>query len=212
MNKVEVDFGKWLNEAFELYKANFAVLALAGVMGGLLSGVTFGVLSGPMMAGIALIVLRLLDRTEPKPQAGDLFKGFEFFLPSFLLMLCILGASVLLSLIPGLNLISWVVSVALETVTMFSIFLIVEKKLDFWPAITTSYETVKTNFWPLLALQLVASILGSLGTIACCIGVLVPWPFTVCVVAIAYRRHFGRPVGGAAPAGEPLIKLEPPTL
>ena len=40
MNKVEVDFGKWLQDAFELYKANFAVLALAGVMGLLLSSVT----------------------------------------------------------------------------------------------------------------------------------------------------------------------------
>ena len=164
-----------------------------------------------MVAGVALIVLRLLDRTEPKPQAGDLFKGFEFFLPSFLLTLCVGGASVLIGLIPGLNIISPVVNIALSTATMFSIFLIVEKKLDFWPAIVTSYETVKTNFWALLALQLVASILGSLGLIACCVGFLVTWPFTICVIAIAYRQHFGRPVGGALPTGEPLIKLEPPT-
>ena len=201
MNKVEVDFAKWLQEAFDLFKDHFALLALAGVIGGLLSGITFGVLAGPMLAGMAMILLRLLDKSEPKPQPTDLFKGFEFFLPSFLLVLVVTGASLLIGLI--VRPLTPIAMIFLQTVTMFSIFLIVDRKYDFWPAILGSYDLVKINFWPLLALQLVASLLGGLGAIACCVGVLVTWPFTACVIAIAYRRC-------AARGGEPTLNPPPP--
>ena len=208
MNKVEVDFGKWLQEAFDLYKDHFALFALAGAMGLLLSAATVGVLFGPMLAGMALILLRLLDKSEPRPQPADLFKGFEFFLPSFLLMLVVIGTSMLLGLILrpfGLILrpLAYVAGLFLQTATMFSIFLIVDRKYEFWPAILGSYDLVKVNFWPLLALQLVASLLGGLGALGCCVGVLVTWPFTYCVIAIAYRRC-------AVRGGEPALNPPPP--
>jgi len=202
MGKVEVDFANWIQEAFDLYKDHFAVLALAGVIGGLLSGITFGVLAGPMLAGLALIVLRLLDKSDPKPQPADLFKGFDFFLPAFLLVLVVALTGFL---------VRWIVMplapvalLFLTTCLMFSIFLIVDRKYEFWPAVLGSFDLVKANFWPLLALHLVAVLLGGLGAFGCLVGVLVTWPFTWCVLAVAYRRC-------AVRGGEPALNPPAPS-
>lgn len=42
----KVDIGGWISEAFELYKANFALLCVATLVAGLLGGFTCGVLIG----------------------------------------------------------------------------------------------------------------------------------------------------------------------
>lgn len=209
MSKMDVDFGGWMQEAFDLYKRNFVVLLLVNTIALVLSGVTLFILSGPLSAGVVIVTLALLDGSSPKPQAGDVFKGFQFFLPSFLLMLILLGASMLVSMVLGP--LSSVATWVLSTLTMFSLFLIVEKKMDFWPAIVASYEMVKDNFWVLLALVVVASIVSTLGFLACCIGIFATMPFYYCVLAVAYRK-----VTGAAPAtpassdGEPMVRISPP--
>lgn len=209
MSKIDVDFGGWMQEAFELYKKDFAVLLLVNLVALVLSFITAFVLSGPMYAGVAIVTLGLLDGTSPKPVVGDVFKGFQFFLPSFLLMLVILAATMVVSMVLGplSTIATWVFS----TITMFSIFLIVEQKMDFWPAIVASYEVVKENFWVLLALVIVASIVSTLGFIACCVGIFVTMPFYYCVLAVAYRKIVGAPSGPtAATDDEPLVRISPP--
>ena len=84
MNKVQVKFGDWIEGGFNLYKANFGTLVLASVFAVVISTVTAGLLAGPMLAGLALVTLQLFDRKEPKPEAGKVFKGFDFFVQSFL--------------------------------------------------------------------------------------------------------------------------------
>lgn len=209
MSKIDVDFGGWMREAFEFYKKNFAVLLLVNLVAMVLSCATLFILSGPMYAGVAIVTLGLLDGTSPRPVVGDVFKGFQFFLPSFLLMLVLLGASMVVGMVLGpLSLVaSWVLS----ALTMFSIFLIVERGMDFWPAIVASYEVVKENFWVLLALVVVSSIISTLGFVACCVGVFVTMPFYSCVLAVAYRKVVG---ASSAPPGatddEPLVRISPP--
>jgi len=196
MDKVEVKFGEWLQEAFELLKANFVLLMLTNLIALVLSVVTVGILAGPMMAGVAMITLALIDKREPKPVPGDIFKGFEFFLPSFLLVLlvlCVVAASAAAWLFVGP--LSGVAAWVLLTLTMFSIFLIVEKKMDFWPAVQASYEIVKTAFWPLLGLVVVSSIAVDIGLVARCVGIVATAPFFMCAMSVAYRH-----VSAAAPA------------
>lgn len=209
MSKIDVDFGGWMQEAFELYEKNFAVLLLVNLVALVLSGVTLFILSGPLCAGVAIVTLALLDGTSPKPVVGDVFKGFQFFLPSFLLMLAVLGASLLGGMVLGP--LSSVATWVLSTLTMFSIFLIVEKGMDFWPAIVASYGVVKENFWVLLALVVVASIVSTLGFIACCVGIFVTMPFYYCVLAVAYRKVVGAPSAPSDAADdEPLVRISPP--
>ena len=84
MQKTEVPMGKWIEAGFNLYKDNFITLVLAALIGLVLSMVSIGILTGPMLAGLIIITLQLLRKEEPKPEPGAVFRGFSFFLNSFL--------------------------------------------------------------------------------------------------------------------------------
>jgi hypothetical protein len=58
----------------------FGALVLASVFVVVIGTITVGILAGPMLAGLALVTLQLLDRKEPRPEAGKVFKGFDYFL------------------------------------------------------------------------------------------------------------------------------------
>ena len=193
--KVDVKFGEWIQQGWELYKANIGVWIVASLLAIVISVATLGILSGPMMAGLAWMALVLVDRKEPKPQMGDVFKGFDYFLQSFLFCLVwgiIMLAISVVSLIPCIGpLVVIVFSIVLHTVLMFGLFLIVDKKMEFWPASMLSLNVVKPNFFPFLGLLVVAGLIGQVGAIACGIGVIVTMPIAVCILAVAYRNVFG---------------------
>ncbi|HBA85579.1 MAG TPA: hypothetical protein DCZ95_15965 [Verrucomicrobia bacterium] len=216
MAKIEVKFGDWIQQGFDLYKNNIATLILATLIAYVLSFATLMILAGPMLAGLALITLRFLDKTEPKPEIGDLFKGFEVFAQSFLFVMVWLVVSiigfVILNLVPCIGQIVGMFFVyALHTALMFSIFLIVEKKMDFWMASMESFNMVKQNFWPFLGLWIVASLIGSIGAIACGIGAVVTLPIYTCILAVAYRDVFSQPVSDTTTIyPEPPSASEPP--
>jgi len=193
--KVDVKFSEWIQQGWELYKANIGVWIVASLLVIVINVATLGLLGGPMMAGLVWMALVLVDRKDPKPQMGDVFKGFDYFLQSFLFYLVwgiIMLAISLVSLIPCVGtLVVIVVSITLHTALMFGLFLIVDKKMDFWPASMLSLNVVKPNFFPFLGLLVVAMLIGHVGAIACGIGVIVTMPITVCILAVAYRDVFG---------------------
>ncbi len=172
---------------------------------------SFGILVGPMMAGLALVTLRLVDN-QGKPEVSTLFEGFSYFLQSFLFVL-VWSAIMLAAYLIGLatcGLIVPLVSVVglfLGALLMFAPFLIVEKNLAFWPASMKSLEMVKPNIWPLLGYFLVASMIGSAGSALCGIGVIVTMPISWCMYAVAYRALTA---GGDAPAEAAPAPQPPP--
>lgn len=198
----KVDIGGWISEAFELYKANFALLCVATLLALLLSVFTCGVLAGPMWAGLTMILLRVSRQEQPAPQIGDLFKGFEFFLQSLLYVVVIFAASFILGFIPMLG---QVAPMLLMPLVMFSICLIVDQKLEFWPAIVASFEKAKTEYVPLLVLWLVASLISAAGGILCGVGAILTAPFSAIVTVVAYRHLFegAETAPAAAPAANP---------
>jgi len=199
MSKVQVKFGDWIENGFNLYKANFGPLVLASVFVVVIGTITAGILAGPMLAGLALVTLQLLDKKEPRPEAGKVFKGFDYFLNSFLFVLIwgigILIGSVILGVIPVLGQLASIAFVyAAQAFLMFGIFLIVDRQMQWLPASTESINIVKTNFWPFFGLSAVAGTIGSIGAIACGIGIVFTIPIQGCILAVAYREVFGSPV------------------
>ena len=195
MSKVQVKFGDWIQGGFNLYKANFGTLVLASIFVVVISAITAGILAGPMLAGLALVSLQLLDRKEPQPEAGKVFKGFDYFLQSFLFVVIwgvgILIGSVILGIIPVLGqLASLAFLYAAQAFLMFGMFLIVDRKMNWLPASMESINIVKSNFWPFFGLSAVAGIIGSLGAIAFGIGVVFTIPIQGCILAVAYREIF----------------------
>jgi len=196
MHKVQVNFSQWIEEGFILYKENFKTLVLATIFVVVISTVTALMLTGPMLAGLALVTLGLRDKKEPKPEAGSVFKGFDYFVPAFLFIavwgIGILIASVILGVVPLIGqLASLFVAYGAQAFLMFGLFLIVDKKMEFWPASQESINTVKTNFWPFFGLSIVAGFIGSIGAIAFGIGIVFTIPLQGCILTVAYRKVYG---------------------
>ena len=195
MDKVDVKFGEWIEKGFNLYKENFGILVLASLIAVIVSAITVGVLAGPMAAGVLLIIFQLVDRKEPKPEVGTLLRGFDFFLHSFLFFviwgIAIFVASLILGLVPCIGQLAslFVVFVA-HALLMFGLFLIVDRKMEFWPASVESFNMVKRNFWPFLGFSIVSNLIGSIGAVACGIGVVFTLPIQVCILTVAYREIF----------------------
>jgi uncharacterized membrane protein len=63
--------------------------------------------------------------------------------------------------------------------------------MDWLPASKESINIVKSNFWPFFGLSAIAGIIGSIGAIACGIGVVITIPIQGCILAVAYREVFG---------------------
>jgi len=213
MQKVEVRFGKWIEDGFSLYKNNFGTLVLASVIALVLSTITIGLLTGPMIAGLVIVTLQLLRQEEPRPDAGRVFRGFDYFLNSFLFIavwgIAILIGSFILALFPVIgHLLSLFFIYAAQAFLMFGMYLIVDKQLNFRPASKQSIKTVKTNFWPFFGLSAIASIIGSLGAVAFGIGIVLTIPIQACILAVAYQEIFGRsgqpPAPGSVSAAEPF--------
>ncbi len=187
--------GKWIEAGFNLYKDNFITLVLAALIGLVLSMVSIGILTGPMLAGLIIITLQLLRKEEPKPEPGAVFRGFSFFLNSFLFTviwgIAILIGSLLVGWFPIIGqLLSLFFVYVAQTFLMFGLYLIVDRQMAFWPASQVSIQTVKTNFWPFFGLAAIASIIGSIGALAFGIGVALTIPIQICILAIAYEEIF----------------------
>ena len=195
----KVDIGGWISEAFELYKANFALLCVATLVALLLGVFTCGVLAGPLWAGLTLIILRVSRKEAPEPQIGDVFKGFDFFLQALLYAVVLFAASFILGFVP---MIGQVAPLLLLPLVMFAMSLIVDKKMDFWPAIQASFEKAKGEYVSLLVLSLLAALISAAGGLLCGVGAILTAPFSTIVSVVAYRHLFEDAAAEAAPVAE----------
>ena len=209
MEIVEVKFGEWIEKGFQLYKENFNILVSTSLIAVVLSFLSFGILAGPMAAGIILITFGLFDKREPRPEVGTLFRGFDYFLNSFLFMI-VLGivpfvVSLIVGLVPCIGQLAFpFVALAAHALLMFGMFLIVDARMDFWPAIVKSFNTIKGDFWPFLGFAVVSTLIGLMGAIACGIGVVFTFPIQACILTVAYRDVFGENGSGALTVKDPI--------
>ena len=206
-----VKTGEWISEAWAIVKEDLWMHVLIYLVFMLGSSVTGGIIQGPLMAGYLFIVFRKLSDKGYVPAVGDLGKGFEVFLQAFL-------ASIVGGLIASLGVIACVVGVFVTAaMVMFAIPLVMDRKMDFWPAIQMSMDKVKENYvgWGLFVLSIWA--LQLLGAIACGVGMLVTGPIGIVAIALAYRDNFGiqmvEAAGAAAPMAPPPVAppAAPPT-
>jgi len=186
------DFSACFSQAWETYKKNMLLLIGASFVASVLVSATIGILAGPILAGLMILILKILDG-DSSAKFEDIFSQFDTFKVTFLLCLAWgVGAYIvilILMLIPIIGTIaSLLVSVAVSAFLLFAVLLAAEEKLDFMTASTRSFEILKANLWPLLGYTAVASILSSAGAIACGIGVIVTLPMFYLMMASAYRN------------------------
>jgi uncharacterized membrane protein len=195
--KITAKYGDWIQAGFNLYKENFVTLVISSLIAFVLSFVSFFILAGPLIAGLTIIGLGCLDKKEPKPEIGNLFDGFQFFLDSFLFVVVwgavLIGISLLLGLILCAGqILSVFISITIGTLLLFGMLLIVDRKMSFWPASLESINFVKNNFLPFAGLMIISSAIGYVGILACGVGVIITMPLAICIPAVAYRDLFGK--------------------
>lgn len=201
MALAKVDIGAEFGRGWRLFQANMGLLIVAGLLAIVLTIVTCGILSGPMTAGFFLIIERLLNNDPVKPQAGDIFKGFDLFLQSLLMFVIVIAAGFVLALIP---VVGQLASIVLGAFLMWGMMFVSYQKITAVEAVKKIFEYLKTgDFTMPLVLGVLANLLSSLGVVACFVGVLFTVPLSYCIMASCYQTLFA-----AGPA--PILNSDTP--
>lgn len=193
MAEIKLDIGNEFSRGWNLFSANMSVLIVAALIGGILSLVSCGVLSGPMTAGLLLMVKRLKDGDAVKPQAGDIFKGFDYFLQSFLFFLIFILCSIVLGAVLGWvpvlgQLASFAISLFAGAMMLWGILYVVYEKMTAIDALKKLIQGISSGALIMpLVFGLLASLLGQAGALACGIGVVFTYPLSICCVVSAYE-------------------------
>lgn len=174
------------------------------------------VVAGPLLAGVYWVFLQA-NRNQPT-NAGDVFAGFQrafaqLFLgnliPGLLSALCMIPALLVaaVTLLPSLMrhrepqpaalvLIGVVVLLCLIPVIFlhvnwsFTLPLIIDRRMDFWPAMQLSWRRVRKHWWHVFALLLVLGVVNIAGFLVCCVGLLFTLPLTIGALMQAYEILF----------------------
>ena len=139
--------------------------------------------STPLLMGNFIVSAKLLQGQTP--EFRDFFSGFQFFLPLLLLSLVaglFIGIGTVLLIIPG---------VYLAVAYLFATYLVVDRRLDFWPAMELSRLTVKPQWFGYFAFLLLLALLNLAGALLLGLGLLVTIPVSFCAVTVAYADLFG---------------------
>lgn len=178
------EIGDCLREGWALYLKEPVLLSgatiLMAVICGVVSLIPFAgaLIYPPLLAGLYSMVIRL-DRGEAIT-VMHLFDGFQQFVPLVL-------ASIVVSLLVTVGLFVLVLpGLYLVIVYGFTTLMIVDKKMDFWPAMESSRKLIHAHFVPYALLALVLIVICVLASIPFGLGLIVAGP--VCLAA-QYRFY-----------------------
>ena len=181
--EVTAQTGRWISAGWDLIKGDWVPFVLMALVFLVVTGCIPLVLNGPLMAGFHIACIRKL--MSGRAEVGDLFKAFNRFgatLLAFLVILVFSSLASLLCLIPGL---------IVAAMYQFTYLFIVDKKMDFWPAMQASHELVKKDYFgfTLFLLALFLIIIG--GALLCFVGLLIAVPLSYAAITVAYRDLVG---------------------
>lgn len=201
---VQFDISGLIREAWDRYTANLGVflggfLLIAIILNVANYAFFVGslVLQGPLMLGFYYAALKQVRGGHS--EIGDLFTGFQRFLPAFLANLVFsifAGVGILLCILPGI----FVIILYMPLFCMLAD----DVNNDWWGAMERTRALVMDNLGQWVILFLVIFALNLAGLLACGIGVLVTAPMSLLIIAQAYNQS----VAGAIP---PMPESTPPS-
>ena len=184
---VRAEPSRWISEGWNLVTGDLGNYAAISLIFFFLNGVPF--IQGALIAGFHIFTMKkLMGR---RSQLDDLFKGFNFFIntliASLLIGLFVFGGT-LLCIIPGL---------VIAAMYKFTFLFIVDKRMDFWPAMQASHAVVKNDYFGFTMFLLLAFLVNVLGFLCFIVGLLVTIPATFAAITIAYKELVGFEPGTA---------------
>jgi hypothetical protein len=179
-----LDIGSCFSRSWNLVLQHFWLMVGATFVISLIQSV-IGLLAGVLMGGLFFLIFKLIRRE--RAEFGDCFAGFNLaFLQLFLVGLIVnllVAVGILLCILPGIY---------LAVVWVFAIPLVIDKKMEFWPAMELSRKVVSRHWWVIFGMMLVGMLVGFAGLLVCFVGVYVAQPVILGAFAFAYEDIFGR--------------------
>lgn len=74
---------------------------------------------------------------------------------------------------------------------LFTMPLIADRKMEFWPAMQASHAAVKQNYLGFTFFFIALLLLQIVGALLCLVGLLVTVPLYYAAITVAYRDVFG---------------------
>lgn len=186
-----LDIGGCLDRSWQLLKAHvwplvgatFFVVAAEIVAFAIpvpLVGPLVGWLLGGVFFGGLLNYYLKTARGQPV-DFGDAFAGFTVALVPLML------ASLLVNLFTFLGFFLIIPGIYLLVAYFFTYLLIIDQKLDFWPAMEVSRRVITSQWWRAFALLLLGLIIMQLGLVAFIVGVFFTLPIAIGALVYAYE-------------------------
>jgi uncharacterized membrane protein len=168
-----------VGDVFLGFKQAFGQLFLANLVQALIAGlclmpffIVIGVKAAPLLAQWQQLRQQLQNGTPPSPETIAAIKAVIVGgLP--VLLVCAIPLTYLV--------VSW----------KFSLPLILDKRMDFWTAMKTSWKMVNKHWWQVFGLILLIELLNLAGFCACCIGLVFTVPVGFASLMFAYETIFG---------------------
>lgn len=178
---VQAQTGRWLSAGWQVVKNDLGNYLLVSLVFTLLNGVPF--IQGALIAGFHIYTAKkLLGRPA---EFADLFKGFNFFIPT-------LVASLLIGLFTFLGTLACVIpGLVIAAMYKFTYLFIIDKQMDFWPAMQASHAIAKQDYFGFTMFLLGAVLVNILGFLCCIVGLFVTIPVTFAAITIAYQEIVG---------------------
>jgi uncharacterized membrane protein len=180
---VKAQTGRWISAGWAMVKADLGNYALVSLIFVLVNSFASIVAQGPLQVGFHLHIMKKMY--NKRSDIGDLFKGFDYFVPAFVAALLIgifVFVGSLLCIIPGL---------VVAAVCKFTYLFILDKRMDFWPAIEASHNVTKNDYFGFTIFLLALAGINVLGFLCCIVGLLVTVPLSLAAITVAYQEVVG---------------------
>lgn len=181
------------------------------------------IIYGPLMGGLYYFILKNI-RGQPA-EIGDIFVGFRLAFGQLLLGYIVVALLTGVSALPGMAIMAFPVIMMIRHHTaeagpvlmatlgfiimiipviylsvswMFSLPLIIDKGMEFWPAMRASRKMVGKHWWLVFGLVVVCGLVNLVGFLACCVGIFISIPIVFGAMMYAYESIFSAPATRAA--------------
>lgn len=190
------------------------ILLAAGLLGAIIPAAPL-LVQGPLMGGMILLTLKL--SREGHAEIGDLFLGFKNY-GWLLLTTVVQGAVIFAAMLPGIILIvigavtlaaenegmggglliaggaiSFVMAMVVGVLINYAVFLVADQRGTFGEAFLSAYQGTKKNFWRILGVMILFSLVTVVGILPCGLGLLFTIPWTFAVMTKVYEQIFPLP-------------------
>lgn len=160
--------GSCLSAGIDGLKNNLVTHVVATVLLAIVNGVSFGLLYGPLHVGY--MKMAKIEDEGGQAQVGDLFKGFDDFVPALvsgLIGMVIVSIGFMACIIPG---------ILLMPIMSLSAYFVAMGEKDGVEAIKRAWAVWKENIVASCLTALVLTIVGSIGSLLCGVGVFLTLP------------------------------------